>query len=177
MRKLIIGLFIFVSLTLGVQAYAEFTNFVCPYNMPDPYAMCSDGNIVPDRYDSNGCITSYRCSNDSINNGCSLGEIFNTRTGQRCVINHDEGCSMGALYSSITGKACSVDSSRIRLTRTWRRGDRGEEVKIIQRYFGLYADGVYGRGTAAKIKEWQIKNGLSADGSFGPMSRRFAGLE
>lgn len=151
----------------------------CPYNMPNPYSMCSNGNMIPDRYDTNGCVTSYKCSDATvIDIGCQNGEIYSTRTGQRCGVSYiDSGCGVGVLYSTTTGKSCSVDSSRVRLTRTWRWGDRGDEVKIIQRYFGLYADGVYGRGTVAKVKIWQIKNGLNPDGSFGPMSRRIAGLE
>ena len=151
----------------------------CPPNMPNPLSMCPNSSMVPANYDSNGCVTSYKCINQVIDNGCSYGAVYSSTTGQRCsgstVV--DNGCSVGVLYSTTTGKMCSLDSSRVRLTKTWRWGDRGDEVKIIQRYFGVYADGVYGRGTMAKVKEWQIKNGLRGDGVFGSSSRVTAGLQ
>ena len=57
---------------------------------------------------------------------------------------------------------------------TMRQGDRGENVKQLQaklKELGLYSlktDGVYGRGTAQAVLEYQQKNGLKADGIAGP---------
>ena len=49
-----------------------------------------------------------------------------------------------------------------------RRGSRGEGVKMMQEALGIGADGVFGPGTEAKLKEWQAANGLTADGIAGP---------
>ncbi len=55
--------------------------------------------------------------------------------------------------------------------RTLKIGLRGEDVKSLQSLLGITTDGIYGKGTAAKVKEWQASNGLKADGSFGAESR------
>jgi hypothetical protein len=47
-------------------------------------------------------------------------------------------------------------------------GSRGKEVKSLQEYLGLYEDGDFGPNTEKLVKEWQLKNGLSADGIVGP---------
>jgi putative chitinase len=49
-----------------------------------------------------------------------------------------------------------------------RVGSRGEGVKMMQEALGIGADGIFGRGTEAKLKEWQAANGLTADGIAGP---------
>lgn len=49
-----------------------------------------------------------------------------------------------------------------------RRGSSGEQVKAMQHKLGLVADGVFGPGTEAKLKEWQAANGLTPDGVAGP---------
>ncbi len=55
--------------------------------------------------------------------------------------------------------------------RILRVGVRGDDVKSLQSYFGIKTDGVYGKGTAAKVKEWQREKGLKADGLFGKKSQ------
>jgi hypothetical protein len=60
--------------------------------------------------------------------------------------------------------------------RTLRIGVKGEDVRILQSFFGIKTDGFYGRLTAAKVREWQAINGLNPDGVFGPASRVKAGL-
>lgn len=121
-------------------------------------------------------------------NGCSAGGVFNTLTGEKCINNTDRdmGCIAGQNYSSTTGKPCSlglykdttssVSSNEGSINRTLRRGLTGPDVKKLQEFLQISADGVFGRGTAAKVKEWQIKNGLTGDGVFGKMSRTKAGL-
>ena len=49
-----------------------------------------------------------------------------------------------------------------------RKGARGDGVKMMQEALGLGADGIFGAGTEAKLKEWQAENGLDADGVAGP---------
>jgi hypothetical protein len=48
-----------------------------------------------------------------------------------------------------------------------KNGSRGAEVKQLQTFLGLTADGIFGSGTEAAVKEWQAANGLSADGLVG----------
>lgn len=48
-----------------------------------------------------------------------------------------------------------------------KKGSKGEEVKQLQILLGLGADGSFGPMTEAKVKEWQVKNGLIADGIVG----------
>ena len=48
-----------------------------------------------------------------------------------------------------------------------KNGSKGEEVKQLQTLLGLSADGSFGPMTEAKVKEWQTKNGLTADGIVG----------
>ena len=60
-----------------------------------------------------------------------------------------------------------------RLEPTLRKGDRGESVKYLQELlndhgFALAADGKFGSGTETAVKNFQQKNGLTADGIVGP---------
>ena len=48
-----------------------------------------------------------------------------------------------------------------------KNGSKGEDVKKLQEKLGLAADGSFGPGTEAKVKEWQAANGLIADGVVG----------
>ena len=64
--------------------------------------------------------------------------------------------------------------------RTLRAGDNGDDVKAIQdvltkKGYNLGpkgADGVYGQGTAAAVRDFQQKNGLIVDGEVGPETRK-----
>jgi len=48
-----------------------------------------------------------------------------------------------------------------------KKGSRGPKVKKIQLKLRITADGIFGPGTEAKVKEWQRANGLLADGLVG----------
>jgi len=48
-----------------------------------------------------------------------------------------------------------------------RRGHRGDAVEEVQRMVGAVPDGIFGRGTQAKVKAWQEKQGLDPDGVVG----------
>ena len=48
-----------------------------------------------------------------------------------------------------------------------KNGSKGEDVKQLQTLLGLSADGSFGPMTETKVKEWQSKNGLVADGIVG----------
>ena len=49
-----------------------------------------------------------------------------------------------------------------------KRGDRGEQVRILQRMLSLIPDGVFGRLTAEAVRDFQSECGLQADGVVGP---------
>ena len=53
---------------------------------------------------------------------------------------------------------------------TIKLGSKGEDVKVLQKYLGLNADGNFGPMTDKKVKEWQKSKGLVADGIIGPKS-------
>lgn len=47
-------------------------------------------------------------------------------------------------------------------------GDRGENVKKLQRALGIKADGIFGKGTLRAVQSVQRKHGLKVDGIVGP---------
>ena len=55
-------------------------------------------------------------------------------------------------------------------------GSRGTEVKELQEYLEIGADGIFGKGTASAVKKWQSSNGLGADGIVGPATWDAMGL-
>jgi hypothetical protein len=57
-----------------------------------------------------------------------------------------------------------------------KRGDKGENVKQLQIFLGIPADGDFGPMTEKAVKEWQSKNNLSDDGIVGPKTLRAMGL-
>lgn len=46
----------------------------------------------------------------------------------------------------------------------------GEQVRLLQEALGLTADGKFGSGTEAAVKQFQSDNGLEADGFAGPQT-------
>ncbi|MCX6753749.1 MAG: peptidoglycan-binding domain-containing protein [Candidatus Nomurabacteria bacterium] len=223
MKKIILGLFLFGFLFVGSQAFAENTltsfpviissnTLICPPNMPNPLALCSDGRIEAATKDANNCTTSWRCTNPRNDLGCINHEIYSTFTKQLCpIINIDSGCTSTSKYSSTTGQAClgkipEVDGGcnginkyslmtgklcsnftgiytpvipvtiDIPITRTLKLGIKGDDVRALQAFLNLLADGSFGPKTQAKVMEWQAAHDLTADGSFGRMSREKAGL-
>ena len=55
-------------------------------------------------------------------------------------------------------------------------GSDGEDVKKLQTFLGLKADGKFGPMTEASLKAWQQKNGLDADGIAGEKTLEKMGL-
>jgi len=51
--------------------------------------------------------------------------------------------------------------------QTLKRGSRGAEVKTLQGYLNLIADGIFGALTEEAVKEFQRNYGLTADGIVG----------
>lgn len=52
--------------------------------------------------------------------------------------------------------------------RRVRKGDKGADVRELQRLLGTRVDGVFGPRTETLVKEFQVKRGLVADGIVGP---------
>jgi peptidoglycan hydrolase-like protein with peptidoglycan-binding domain len=47
-------------------------------------------------------------------------------------------------------------------------GSNNDTVKAVQAKLGLTADGIFGPGTKRAVKQFQAENGLTADGVAGP---------
>lgn len=57
-----------------------------------------------------------------------------------------------------------------------KKGSRGAEVKELQTFLGLTADGIFGANTEQAVKKWQGENGLTPDGIVGPNTLKKMGL-
>jgi len=55
-------------------------------------------------------------------------------------------------------------------------GSKGKEVKELQEFLEIGADGIFGKGTEASVKKWQSLNNLTADGIVGPATWDAMGL-
>lgn len=97
--------------------------------------------------DANGCIVKFQCTSES-----------------------------NLKNATVTGQNDASTVSTTPINRTLRWGMRGDDVKRLQEFLGIYADGIFGRGTMLAVKAWQAKNGLRADGIFGYNSRIKSGL-
>ena len=49
-----------------------------------------------------------------------------------------------------------------------KKGSKGPRVKKAQRWLGIRADGIFGKGTKRAVKAFQRRHGLTADGVVGP---------
>lgn len=56
------------------------------------------------------------------------------------------------------------------------RGNTGDDVRAVQRALGVSADGEFGPVTRRAVRDFQARNGLVADGIVGPNTRRALGL-
>ena len=57
-----------------------------------------------------------------------------------------------------------------------RVGSRGQEVKDLQEFLEIGADGIFGEGTKKAVQEFQKANGLVSDGIVGPSTWDCMGL-
>jgi cell wall-associated NlpC family hydrolase len=49
-----------------------------------------------------------------------------------------------------------------------KKGSKGPRVRKAQRWLGIHADGIFGKGTRRAVKAFQRRHGLTADGIIGP---------
>ena len=155
--------------------YSLITGKACSLSM-----VTDEGCKAGQTYSS---TTGQKCSPviiQTVDQGCN-GSKYSTTTGNMCPISTitvDEGCLAGQNYSSTTGQKCTAfinPSGPIKRILKW--GLSGDDVKALQKNLGFSnTDGIYGTWTMTKVKEWQVKNGLNADGVFGPGSRSKMGL-
>ena len=57
-----------------------------------------------------------------------------------------------------------------------KKGSKGKNVKLLQEFLKISADGDFGSGTEKAVKQWQKLNGLSIDGVVGRETMRKMGL-
>ncbi len=57
-----------------------------------------------------------------------------------------------------------------------KNGSTGENVKLLQEFLNLNADGIFGLNTEKKVKEWQKSKNLTADGIVGKNTWNAMGL-
>ena len=55
-------------------------------------------------------------------------------------------------------------------------GSNGKEVKELQEFLEIQADGIFGKGTDTAVREWQQDEGLVVDGIVGPATWNSMGL-
>ena len=70
-----------------------------------------------------------------------------------------------------TAPTTSVIQAKV--SPTLKLGSKGDDVKNLQKLlnnngYNLVVDGLFGRGTLAAVKDYQVKNSLNADGVVGP---------
>ena len=57
-----------------------------------------------------------------------------------------------------------------------KKGSKGKEVKDLQEFLEISADGIFGSGTEMAVKTWQANNKLNVDGIVGPATWDAMGL-
>ena len=77
----------------------------------------------------------------------------------------------GDLAGGLTGGLMAASEAQAAKKRA-----RGPGVRALQRRLGLSADGMYGPQTKRAVKRYQRRHGLAADGVAGPQTRRSLGL-
>ena len=93
-------------------------------------------------------------------NGGTIGLEDRTARWEKALalLGGDMKVTKEAISSKVSGDA----------TVTLSAGDRGDNVKTMQKALGISADGVFGPGTKRAVKAFQKANGLVADGVAGP---------
>lgn len=180
--------------------YSLTTGQMCPISTITTHEGCSSGVIFSSITGARCPIIEAEVVPVNNDTGCSNNEVYSSTTGAKCPIIIDNGCN-GSRYSITTGKLCGVcsgvgchspnlsnDSSQLKsanmanqdnttpIKRTLRWGMKGEDVKTLQAFLNLLADGSFGPKTKAKVIEWQKANGLTPDGAFGNISLQKANL-
>jgi peptidoglycan hydrolase-like protein with peptidoglycan-binding domain len=70
--------------------------------------------------------------------------------------------------TTITTAATPLAATADAAAKPLKKGAKGARVKKAQRWLGVHADGIFGRGTKRAVKRFQRAHGLTADGVVGP---------
>ena len=180
-----------VSCTGSATQQVARASCACQTYTPPAPSFCPNGTITTTT-DVNGCISHPVCNTEPTS--CLPGQTYSSITGRLCAssVTSPTDCLPGYNFSPTTGQRCDVNISNSNsnsnstpnnftsISRTFKLTKprmTGDDVKRLQEFLGIIpVDGVYGRGTAAKVIEWQRQNGLTPDGAFGPQCRLKAGL-
>ncbi|MEI6509176.1 MAG: SdrD B-like domain-containing protein, partial [Bacteroidota bacterium] len=124
--------------------------------------------------------------------GCALGNLFNTTTGQSCpvtLLNTFEGCTNRNIgFSVTTGKSCTGNTIIIKIT-TLKLNTISKEVKALQVYLNTHGYAIartgpgslgnettkFGRATLKAVKKFQKDNSLTPDGIVGVKTLKLMG--
>ncbi len=167
---------------LGAERCAKQLNFTTLTNSEIQEEIVVDNIIVQEE---TGCSKGEKYSSTTgqicTQYGCQHGENYSSTTGKACskpVSIYPSGCNSLEGYSSTTGMkcvACSVSGAGCGMVSTpsgiWKilkQGVKDEEVKILQSFLNLTADGSFGPKTMNAVKLFQTEKGLTADGVVGP---------
>jgi peptidoglycan hydrolase-like protein with peptidoglycan-binding domain len=81
------------------------------------------------------------------------------------------GLSLTALLAVTAGPAVGATvafTGTASAATVVEKGDKGHDVKKLQRALGVHADGIFGPGTKKALRKFQARNGLHVDGVAGP---------
>lgn len=177
--------YVYLSESVMIGGSSEGT-----FTIKEPSAPGEVPEVVTSSGNSSSSSSSSSVTSGNIE-GCSAGYKFSIKTGQLCPeIQTNNNCLPGYKFNPMTGipcteikNSCTTSGSNCGVKYVISRSLKllvprmtGEDVKMLQTYLGITADGVFGRGTKAKVMEWQAENGLTPDGAFGAKSRAKAGL-
>jgi len=87
--------------------------------------------------------------------------------------------SIGGITSATTDTAVTTlppPQPLISSVRDLKLGDKGDDVKALQRKLGVTADGIFGLKTKKAVINIQVKNNLRADGIVGKKTRAAIGV-
>ena len=98
---------------------------------------------------------------------CRVGDKFSTTTGLPCT------SFALSVNPGITNPSQNSGPTACLITLTLRQGNKGEQVKCLQAGLKISADGSFGPMTKAAVIAFQKLHNLVPDGIFGPKSRAF----
>ena len=127
--------------------------------------------VISDFSHMRRCVALAYASNKARGTGLSISGVAWYKDGDR----QDATVSQAAQQARVAWPDMTSDlvqslDSRWGITsaRLLRQGDRGEDVKALQKKLGVTADGIFGPDTAKAVKALQKKHGLTVDGIVGP---------
>lgn len=78
--------------------------------------------------------------------------------------------------AALIAASVAVPATGTAAAQELERGTTGDDVRAVQRALGITADGEFGPVTRRAVKDFQARNGLLVDGIVGPATKRSLGL-